>query len=143
MKTRFDVSTLAQPAYQGLYAVSETLAASSLGARFKHLVDLRVSQINNCLFCQNLHIEWGRRDGVGQERLDAVAGWEASDLFTAAEKAAFAWAEALTRQQEASVPGLLADLRRHYSEQAVAELTMIVAVINAWNRVGISAYDHG
>lgn len=143
MNIRFDVAALAKPAYQGLYAVSETLAASSLGAGFKHLVDLRVSQINKCLFCQNLHIEWGLRDGVGQDRLDAVADWARSGLFTAAEKSAFAWAEALTRQQEDAVPALLADLRTHYSEQQVAELTMIVGVINAWNRVGISAYDHG
>lgn len=143
MKSRFDVSALAQPAYQGLYAVSETLAASSLGAGLKHLVDLRVSQINTCRFCQNLHTDWGLRDGIGQDRLDAVADWSKSDLFTPAEKAAFAWAEALTRQQEDKVPALLADLRGHYSEQQVAELTMIVAVINAWNRVGISAYDHG
>lgn len=143
MNIRFDVSALAQPAYQGLYAVSETLAASSLGGGFKHLIDLRVSQINKCLFCQNLHSDWGRRDGVSQERLDAVAGWADSALFTAAEKTAFAWAEALTRQQEERVPVLLAELRSHFSEQQVAELTMIVAVINAWNRVGISAYDHG
>ncbi|MGE4280246.1 MAG: carboxymuconolactone decarboxylase family protein [Magnetospirillum sp.] len=143
MNIRFDVSSLAKPAYQGLYAVSETLAQSSLGAGFKHLVDLRVSQINKCLFCQNLHVEWGRRDGVGQDRLDAVADWAKSDLFTPDEKAAFAWAEALTAQHEDKVPALLADLRRHYSDQAIAELTMIIGVINAWNRVGISAYDHG
>ncbi|MBI2240253.1 MAG: carboxymuconolactone decarboxylase family protein [Magnetospirillum gryphiswaldense] len=143
MNIRFDVSSLAKPAYQALYAASEALAASSLGAGFKHLIDLRVSQINKCLFCQNLHADWGLRDGVGQDRLDAVADWAKSDLFTPAEKSAFAWAEALTRQQEESVPALLADLRGHYSEQQIAELTMIVGVINAWNRVGISAYDHG
>lgn len=142
MNTRFDIAALAASAYQGLYAVSETLAQSSLGAGFKHLIDLRVSQINNCHFCQKLHREWGVRDGVSLARLEAVAEWPASPEFTSAERAAFAWAEALTRQQEASVEALLADLRSHWSEQAIAELTMIVAVINAWNRVGISAYAH-
>lgn len=143
MTVRFDVSKLAAPAYQGLYAVSETLAASSLGAGFKHQIDLRVSQLNNCHFCQNLHREWGVRDGLTAEQLDAVAEWRTSPLFSAKERAAFAWAEALTRQDEDSVPGLLAELRRHWPEQSVAELTMIIAVINAWNRVGISAYDVG
>ena len=142
MNTRFDIAALAAPAYQGLYAVSETLAQSSLGGGFKHLIDLRVSQINDCHFCQNLHREWGLRDGVSPARLEAVAEWPSSPEFTPAERAAFAWAEALTRQQEGRVDGLLADLRSHWSDQAVAELTMIVAVINAWNRVGISAHAH-
>ncbi len=143
MSTRFDVAALAAPAYQGLYAVSETLAGSSLGAGFKHLIDLRVSQLNNCHFCQNLHREWGLRDGVTEAQLAAVAEWPASPLFNAGEKAAFAWAEALTRQDEDKVPALLADLRGHWSDQSIAELTMIIAVINAWNRVGISAYAVG
>ncbi|EME69089.1 hypothetical protein H261_15190 [Paramagnetospirillum caucaseum] len=143
MDMRFDITTLAPQAYQGLYAVSDILAGSSLGAGFKHLIDLRVSQLNNCHFCQNLHREWGLRDGVSEEQLQAVAGWSASPLFNAGEKAAFAWAEALTRQDEDKVPGLLAELRRHWSDPAIAELTMIIAVINAWNRVGISAYAVG
>lgn len=143
MNTRFDVSALAAPAYQGLYQVSDILAASSLGAGFKHLIDLRVSQMNTCHFCQNLHWEWGLRDGVTTARLGAVAHWRQSAEFTPAEKAAFAWAEALTEQAEDRVPALLTDLREHWDDQAIAELTMVVAVINAWNRVGISAYDVG
>ena len=143
MDTRFDVVALAPAAYQGLYAVSDTLAASSLGAGFKHLIDLRVSQLNNCHFCQNLHREWGVRDGVTEEQLNAVEHWPTSPLFQASERAAFAWAEALTRQQEDKVEGLLAELRKHWSEQSIAELTMVIAVINAWNRVGISAYAVG
>lgn len=143
MKTRLDVPTLAAAAYQGLAAVSEGLAGLGLGAGFKHLLDLRVSQINHCLFCQNLHRDWGRRDGVPQERLDAVATWRDFEQFSPGERAALAWAEALTRQDESQVPALLAQLRRHWPEDVVAELTMMVAVINAWNRVGIAAYDHG
>lgn len=140
MKTRFDVSTLAAPLYQALYRASDA-AASSLGAGFKHLIDLCVSQLNNCHFCQNLHLEWGLRDGVPQDRLDAVTHWRDSHLFSDAEKAAFAWAELLTRQDEDGADRYLAQLRSHWSESQIAELTMIIAVINAWNRVGISAYD--
>jgi AhpD family alkylhydroperoxidase len=140
---RFNVTSLAPKAYQGLSAVSEILAGSSLGAGFKHLIDLRVSQLNNCHFCQNLHREWGLRDGVTEEQLQAVAHWPQSPLFNAGEKAAFAWAEALTRQEEDRVPALLAELRAHWSDQAISELTMVIAVINAWNRVGISAYAVG
>ena len=143
MDTRFDITTLAPKAYQGLYAVSDILAESSLGAGFKHLIDLRVSQLNNCHFCQNLHREWGLRDGVTEDQLQAVAQWPTSPLFKAGERAAFAWAEALTRQDEDKVPALLAELRNHYSDEAIGELTMIIAVINAWNRVGISAYAVG
>ncbi|BAE52281.1 carboxymuconolactone decarboxylase family protein [Paramagnetospirillum magneticum] len=143
MNTRFDITTLAPQAYQGLYAVSDILAGSSLGAGFKHLIDLRVSQLNNCHFCQNLHREWGLRDGVTEEQLQAVAQWPTSPLFNAGDRAAFAWAEALTRQEEDKVPELLAELRRHHAEPYIADLTMVIAVINAWNRVGISAYAVG
>lgn len=141
MKTRFDVSTLAEPIYQGLYRASDAAAASSLGAGFKHLIDLRVSQMNKCHFCQNLHLDWGKRDGVAQARLDAVADWRQAEVFTPAEKVAFAWAEILTAQDEDQVETVLAQLRQHWSETEIAELTMVVAIINAWNRVGISAYD--
>lgn len=140
MTMRFDVSKQAPAAYEALYAVTRVLEAGALPKPLKHLVDLRVSQVNGCAFCINLHTSWALADGERQERLDAVAGWRDSNEFTPDERVALAWAEALTERRTGQFDALHGDLLRHFSETEVAELTMMVAVINAWNRVGIAGH---
>lgn len=140
MTPRFDISQDAPAAYQALYNVTNVLSAGSLPKLLKHLVDLRVSQINGCDFCINLHIDWAKGDGERAERLAAVAQWRQSPLFTPDEQAALDWAEALTERRVDCLDALHAALGRHFSRAGVAELTMMVAVINAWNRVGIACH---
>lgn len=136
--SRFDPSQDAAKAYQALYAVTNVLGEGALPHSLKHLIDLRVSQLNGCSYCIDLHTDWGKRDGETVERLAAVADWRNSALFTAAERAAFEWAEALTERRVAAIDGLHASLGEHFDRAGVAELTMMVAVVNAWNRVGIA-----
>lgn len=140
MTMRFDLSKQAATAYEALYAVTRVLEGGALPKPLKHLVDLRVSQINGCSYCIGLHISWALADGERQERLDAVAGWRDSDLFTPDEHVALAWAEALTERHVGQLDALHGDLLRHFSQTEIAELTMMVAVINAWNRVGIAGH---
>lgn len=140
MTLRFDVSQDAPAAYQALYAVSNQLATGSLPVGLKHLVDLRVSQMNVCAYCINLHLDWGKRDGESEARLAAVNNWRNSDLFDAGEKAALAWAEALTVRDVAAFDALHAELGKHFARDGIAELTMMVATINAWNRIGIASH---
>lgn len=143
MTSRFDISHDAPAAYQALYAVTNVLAAGSLPKLLKHLVDLRVSQLNGCSFCITLHIDWARGDGETEARLAEVAGWRDSALFTPDERAALDWAEALTERRADTLDALHADLGRHFSRAGIAELTMMVGVINAWNRIGIASHRVG
>lgn len=140
MTPRFDISQDAPAAYQALYNVTNVLSAGSLPKLLKHLVDLRVSQINGCHFCINLHVDWAKGDGERAERLAAVAQWRQSPLFTPDEQAALEWAEALTERSTDRLDILHASLGGHFSRAGIAELTMMVAVINAWNRVGIACH---
>lgn len=140
MAPRMKVDTAIPEIYNGLVAVSETLHAAGLPRGLIHLIELRVSQINLCSFCVDMHTAGAKRDGETPERLAALASWIASDLFTAAERAVFAWAEALTNRDHCALAPLHAELTRHFDAEAVATITMAVAVINAWNRVGIASH---
>ena len=138
MALRIDMPADAPELHAALFNVTKELGKSSLPHGLTHLVDLRVSQINGCAYCIGLHTEWALRDGERRERLDAVADWRIAPLFTPDEQAAFAWAEALTRGEHGRLDALHADLGHHFDRAQIAALTMAVAAINAWNRVGIA-----
>jgi len=140
MGLRFDISADAPELYAALFNVAKALDHAGLPGGMKHLIDLRVSQVNGCSYCIGLHTGWALRDGERRERLDAVADWQGSALFTPDERAALAWAEALTRHEHARLDGLHAELARHFSRGQIAALTVAVAAINAWNRVGIASH---
>ncbi|MEX0299516.1 MAG: carboxymuconolactone decarboxylase family protein [Kordiimonas sp.] len=124
----------------GAWADIETvLAGKGIERGLNHLVKLLASQINNCAFCVKMHTSEARRDGETNERLDRLVVWRHVNDFTMAEKAAFAWAEALTVLSDDTDFGLLrAELRQHYSDEQIAVLTSLVSMINLWNRLGVS-----
>ncbi|MFC3530611.1 carboxymuconolactone decarboxylase family protein [Vogesella facilis] len=139
------MSTLRLPYYQlspaalsGLRHCKQALEDSPLGLPLIELVYLRISQINGCSYCLGLHASALRERGESQQRLDALAGWHASALFSARERAALQWAEALT-----DLPGSHAadadyqPLAAHFSAQEVSDLTCAVALMNAFNRLAV------
>lgn len=124
-----------------LGAVGPMLEEGGLDRRLSHLVEPRVSEINGCAFCVRMHSTQAREDGETDERLDRLVAWRHMDDFTAAEKAAFAWAEALTHLERDTDWGTLrAALREHHADETIALLTLRVAMINLWNRVQVSVH---
>jgi AhpD family alkylhydroperoxidase len=100
------------------------------------LIKTRASQINGCAFCIDMHTKDARARGETEQRLYALAAWEETPFFSDRERAALAWTEAVTRIAEAPVPErLYEELRRHFSEKEVVDLTMAVIAINGWNRL--------
>jgi AhpD family alkylhydroperoxidase len=130
---------LAQPSLHAMVNLSGTVKKSSLGARLVELVNLRVSQINGCGVCIDMH--W--RDLIRQEaeprHLNALAGWREAPFFSERERAALAWAE-LVNAIPASDPSDadFARLREHFSDNEIAELGYAIAVIKGWNVLNIS-----
>nr|WP_272212128.1 carboxymuconolactone decarboxylase family protein [Marinicella sp. W31]MDC2878033.1 carboxymuconolactone decarboxylase family protein [Marinicella sp. W31] len=120
-------------------AFSTKLKANSLSARLRHLVDIRVSQLNSCAFCLDMHNKEAKIAGERELRLYHVAVWDDSPLFTDREKAALAYAEALTGiiDPHKAVAARTA-LALHFSEQEIAELTYVIVSINGWNRLGVA-----
>jgi AhpD family alkylhydroperoxidase len=110
---------------------------SSLSPVLVDLVYLRVSQINNCAFCLQIHFNVSRRIGLPQEKLDLVATWEEAGIFTARECAALAWAEQLAHLPGHSVSDQAYEAaREHFSESELLWLSVAIANIKAWTRLG-------
>ncbi|CAO3407741.1 carboxymuconolactone decarboxylase family protein [Azospirillum largimobile] len=143
MAFRFTVATDAPSLFATLYATAKTIRGSGLPTGLIHLIDLRVSQINGCAYCIDMHSKEARHDGQSEERIAALAEWERSDLFLPDERAAFAWAEALTRTQHDRIDETYRELQRHFNTEQIAQLTVTAAQINAWNRIGIAQHIEG
>ena len=127
----------APAARDALLAMGKTADEFGLDKAIVELAKLRVSQINNCAFCLQIHLNVSRKLGVPQEKLDLVATWHEAGIFSDRECAALAWAESLTRLADRGVPDEAYDaVRRHFSEDEVIFLSVAIGTINAWNRLG-------
>jgi AhpD family alkylhydroperoxidase len=128
---------LAPIAQQSLLAMGKQADESGIDKEIVELVKLRVSQINNCAFCLQIHLNVSRKHAIAQEKLDLVATWEEAGIFSEKECAALAWAERLAHL----AGGRVSDedytaVRQHFSEEEVVFLSVSIATINAWNRLG-------
>ena len=127
----------APTARDALLAMGKTADGSGVEKEIIELAKLRTSQINNCAFCLQIHLNVSRKLGVAQEKLDLVATWHEAGIFSDRECAALAWAESLTRLADGGVPDDAYDaVRKHFSESEVVFRSTAIATINAWNRLG-------
>ncbi|WP_051085255.1 carboxymuconolactone decarboxylase family protein [Hahella ganghwensis] len=137
---RFDYMQENPAAFEGLLQIEAAIGASNLPPLLKHLIKLRVSQINGCEFCVDMHLKEARKDGEQQERLDKLVVWKEVDIFTDAEKAALEWAEALTTKgSHPDLNTLFYPLAEHFDANQIANLSLAIAMINLWNRLQISS----
>ena len=138
-EARMDFRRAAPEAYRALAALTR---ASTLDHGLSELVKVRVSQINGCAYCVDLHIGIAREAGEHQRRLDALVTWRESPFFSDAERAALALAEGLTDLPSGPVPDdLYAGVRDTLGEEGLVGLVVAVTGINAWNRAMIAAGD--
>ena len=110
-------------------------AGEGLDRGLVELIKVRASQLNGCAYCLQLHVNWARKAGVAAYKLDQLAVWHEAVGFTAAERAALAWAEILTEARSQETARAREALHDHFSDEQVLRLTLAVAVINAWNRI--------
>jgi len=102
------------------------------------LVKIRVSQINQCAYCLDMHTKDARALGETEQRIYALSAWRETPFFTDRERAALAWAEANTLSPQGVSQQLFEEVREYFSEAQLANLTLAIATINAWNRFGVS-----
>ena len=123
-------------AQDALVSLGKFVDGRGLEKELTELVKLRISQINGCVFCVQLHLNIARKIGVDTARLDRIAAWQDAEIFTEREMAALAWAEHLTMNVRASLPEQVrTGLHRHFSEEETRLLAITVGTINAWNRI--------
>ncbi len=138
-KNRLNIYQSQPKAIEALAQVEALLGACGLDAKLKHLVKLRASQINGCAYCVNMHSKEARDDGETNARLDHLVVWRNVDMFSAAEKAALAWTEAMTKQGTgADLDRLHGDLIPHFTQDEIDLLTLVIVMINAWNRIQVA-----
>jgi AhpD family alkylhydroperoxidase len=140
MATRLRYAELAPEGYAKLVGLGHYLnTGTALGPVLLGLVYLRASQLNECEFCIDLHSAELRHRNEPQSRIDAVAAWRGSDAFTPKERAALAWAESVTELQQSHVSDEdFAAVSEFFHEKDLADLTIAIANINAWNRLGVA-----
>jgi AhpD family alkylhydroperoxidase len=140
MSQRLDYNQLAPVGVKALGAVYGYVAQSGLSPVLVDLVYLRVSQINNCAYCLDMHTRDLLKKSVPVEKLALLQAWrEAGDLFDAREQAGLAWAESVTRVADTGVPD--ADFqaaREVFDERELVDLTIAIGVMNTYNRLAIS-----
>ncbi|TWT57292.1 Alkyl hydroperoxide reductase AhpD [Thalassoglobus neptunius] len=128
-----------------LSKVESILADGHLGAELLELVKLRVSQINGCSFCVNYHTQVLRLLGTSDQRIDLAVVWEESSCFTKEERAAFRWAEAVTKVADTRFINdqIFEEAQQVFGDAALCELTLSIGMINIWNRMAIAFHsDH-
>ena len=113
-------------------------AESGLEKNLIDFVELRASQLNGCDFCIDMHTHELKKDNETPERIAGLADWRNTSLYTQRERAALAFAEAVTNIQDGHLPDAVYDeVRAHFTEKETVDLTWTIAQINAWNRMGI------
>jgi AhpD family alkylhydroperoxidase len=118
-------------------------AESGLEHVLLELVRLRASLMNDCEFCIGLHKSELRNARVSEERIGSVADWRSSQVYTERERAALGWAEALTNIQDGHAPDAVYEpLKAQFSDVEIANLTLALATINAWNRISVALGRH-
>ncbi len=139
MSARIDYAAVAPEFYKALMGAYMVLKKSGLDVNLMNLVFQRVSQINGCAFCVDTHGRDLRAAGETPERLDGLAAWDESPYFSAREKAALAWAEAVTNIATSRAPdSVYAEMRRHFGEVEATNLTYAISLMNMLNRIAVA-----
>jgi AhpD family alkylhydroperoxidase len=140
MSQRFNLRQAAPDGYKAFQPLYQYIESSGLDRRLVDLVFLRVSQINGCSYCVDLHWRDLIKAGEDPRRLNSLITWHEAPFFSARERAALAWTESLTNIAQTGAPDPdYALVKGEFSEKEIADLTIVIALMNAMNRVGIGS----
>jgi AhpD family alkylhydroperoxidase len=139
VKPRADYFRASPKAGQAMLALQAFVNDSGLEHPLLELVKMRASQINGCAYCLDMHSKDARAAGETEQRLYLLDAWRETDLYSARERAALAWTEAVTLVADTHVPDdVYAQAREQFSEEELTKLTVAVVAINGWNRLAIA-----
>jgi len=136
---RIDYKHVAPAAYRAQLGLETYVRSSGLEHSLLHLIKLRASYLNGCAYCVDMHTKDARAEGETEQRLYAVPVWRETPFFTPRERAALAWTDAVTDVGRTHVPdSVFEEVRDHFTDLEIVNLTMAVIAINGWNRLAIS-----
>jgi AhpD family alkylhydroperoxidase len=138
MKPRIDFTKVSPRAMQAMLGLQGYVNNSGLEHSLLELVKMRASQINGCAYCLDMHSKDARAAGETEQRLFLLDAWREVSFYSARERAALEWTEALTLVREGHVPDhVFAEAREHFSEEELVNLSLAVVAVNGWNRLMI------
>ncbi|MGH8397317.1 MAG: carboxymuconolactone decarboxylase family protein [Gammaproteobacteria bacterium] len=137
MEQRLNYAKTAPEALKAMRGLQQYVENSGLEHPLMELVKMHASQINGCAYCLDMHSKDARAAGETEQRLYALDAWRETPFFTERERAALAWTEALTRIRKGVPDELYAEVRKHFSEKEIVDLSLCVIAINGWNRLAI------
>jgi AhpD family alkylhydroperoxidase len=139
MNPRIDHRNVSPGAIKAMFGLEHYVHSSGLPENLLHLLKMRVSQINGCAFCIDMHAKDLRARGESEQRLYLLDAWREAPFYTERERAALAWAEAVTLVTEGHVPDeVFNQAREQFDENELVNLTVAVVAINGWNRLNIA-----
>jgi len=139
MKERLRYAQVAQDGYKSLLGLEQYLRQCGLEESLLHLIKLRASQVNGCAYCIDMHWKDLRAIGENEQRLYSLDAWRECPYYTDRERAALSWTEAVTLITNGHVPdSVYEEVRPHFTEKELSDLTLAVATLNAWNRLAIA-----
>lgn len=142
MQQRLNYSSASPQAFQALLHTETQVQRSGLEISLIELVKMRASQINGCAYCLDMHSKDARALGETEQRLHLLCAWREAPCYSPRERAALAWTEAITQiAQQGVSDALYAQLREHFDDKALVDLTLAVIAINGWNRMAIAFHS--
>ena len=139
MNQRIDFYTSSPDAIKAMLGLEKRINACALEKPLVELVRLRASQINGCAYCMDMHSADARKAGEDERRMATLVAWRETPFFSARERAALAWTEAVTLVSSSHVPDAVWDaVQPHFSPEEITDLTLLVVAINGWNRFSIA-----
>jgi AhpD family alkylhydroperoxidase len=138
MAPRLDLQKSAE-AVRAMYALGKYVSGCGLEPGLIELVKVRASQLNGCAYCIDMHTQEARAAGETEQRLYALSAWREAPFFSPRERAALAWAEAVTQIAGGISDALFAEARQQFDEKQLLDLTWAVVAINGWNRIALAA----
>ncbi|QGK74442.1 carboxymuconolactone decarboxylase family protein [Flavobacterium sp. SLB02] len=136
METRINAFEKGQKALSTLFAITGYIKKSGLEKSLLDLVDFRVSQINSCAYCLDMHSKEALATGETPQRLFGLSAWRETPYYTSRERAALAWAEAVTACQVHDE--VYAITKSEFSDEELIDLTLVITTINTWNRFNLA-----
>ncbi len=138
MTARIDPFQSPSEAIQAVEALESYVQGCGLDIGLLELIKTRASQINGCAFCVDMHTREARKHGETEQRLYLLDAWQEAGVYTAREKAALAWTEAVTLVSQTRVPdAVYAEAIRYFSADEIVKLTVAIGLINIWNRIAV------
>jgi AhpD family alkylhydroperoxidase len=140
MKARIDLMHVNPGIIQAMLGLERQVRKAGLDDKLLDIVRMRASQINGCAYCLDMHSKDARANGETEQRLYGLAAWRETPYYSARERAALEWTEALTLVAETHAPDdVFERVREQFSEDELLHLTLAIVSINGWNRLNIAA----